>query len=439
MPTAMAARSPTNPPLIAAQAAIIGGGPAGLIAAERLAAAGAKVVLYERMPSLGRRLLMAGRGGLNLTHSEPMERFVTRYGAAAGRLAPILEAFSPADLIAWAEGLGQPTFVGASGRVFPKAMKASPLLRAWLARLEGLGVAVRLRHEWTGWDEAGALSFRRADGSLVTERPDATLLALGGASWPRLGAKGDWVDLLAARGVETAPLRPSNCGFLTIWSAAFAARFQGQPLKGVALTGAGRTVRGEAMITATGLEGGAVYALSAAMRDAIAAHGSVRLEIDLRPDEAVERLAQKLARSRVGDSLSNRLRRALNLAPAAVGLLREGHGQALPHEAAALAAAVKRVPITLVATAPIARAISSAGGIAWPALDEDLGLAVLPGVWAAGEMLDWEAPTGGYLLQACFATGAWAAYGMLRRLGVQSMAPRTIIDPLSPQGEPPAD
>ncbi|QUD86215.1 NAD(P)/FAD-dependent oxidoreductase [Phenylobacterium montanum] len=409
----MAARSRNKSP----QIAVVGGGPAGLIAAERLSAAGAQVTIYEQMPSLGRRLLMAGRGGLNLTHSEPFDRFLGRYGAAAGRLEPMLRAFAPADLIAWAEGLGQPTFVGTSGRVFPKALKASPLLRAWLARLAGQGVRLRLRHRWIGWDDAGALSFEGPGGAAIATRSDATLLALGGASWPRLGGNSAWAELLARRGVEVAPLLPANCGFLADFSPHFAQRFQGQALKGVALAAAGHAVRGEALVTARGLEGGAIYALSAPLRDAIAEHGSTILTIDLRPDEPLERLAARLARGRPGDSLSNRLRRTLNLAPIAVGLLREAPAAALPRDPAALAAAIKQVRVTLTAPAPIARAISSAGGIAWAALDDDLGLKALPGVFAAGEMLDWEAPTGGYLLQASFATGAWAAGAILRRLG----------------------
>jgi uncharacterized flavoprotein (TIGR03862 family) len=393
--------------------AVIGGGPAGLIAAERLSAAGVQVSLYDRMPSLGRRLLMAGRGGLNLTHSEPIDRFVTRYGEARPRLEPMLRAFGPQDLIAWAEGLGQPTFIGSSGRVFPKALKASPLLRAWLARLDRQGVALRPRHDWIGWDEDGALAFRQGDGEVISKRPDATLLALGGASWPRLGARGEWAAMLRDRGLEITPFRPANCGFTAPWSESFAARFQGHALKGVSLSFGEHTVRGEALVTANGLEGGTVYALSASLRDAIERNGSIRIWIDLRPDEPAPRLAEKLARARPGDSLSSRLRRALNLAPAAVGLIREGFGADLPSDPLALAAAVKGAPVTLIASAPIDRAISSAGGIAWSQIDEGAMLRGLPGVFAAGEMLDWEAPTGGYLLQACFATGLAAADGML--------------------------
>ena len=395
--------------------AVIGGGPAGLMAAERLCAGGSDVRVYERMPTLARRLLMAGRGGLNLTHSEPLEAFLGRYGPAATRLEPILRAFPPSALIDWAEGLGQATFTGSSGRVFPRVLKASPLLRAWLGRLEGQGVQLLTRHDWRGWTADGALRFIGPAGEAVQDRPDAVILALGGASWPRLGSTGDWVSALAARGVAVSPLRPANCGFITDWSTVFRDRFQGQALKAVAVTHAGRRQRGEVMITAQGLEGGAIYALSATLRAAIEQEGSVMIEIDLRPDETAAALAARLAGGRSGDSLSTRLKRALRLSPAAIGLLREIWGGSLSADAATLAAAVKAAPVRLTAAAPLARAISTAGGIAWSALEPDLGAVGLPGVFAAGEMIDWEAPTGGYLLQACFATGAAAAAGVLDR------------------------
>ncbi len=370
--------------------AVVGAGPAGLMAAEVLARGGAAVTVFEKMPTAGRRLLMAGRGGLNLTHSEPFERFVERYGEAAPFLRPILEAFPPAALVEWAEGLGQPTFVGSSGRVFPKALKASPLLRAWLARLEALGVEIRTRREWLGWDEAGALAFREE-----TVRPDAVVLALGGGSWPKLGADGGWAGALRARGVEVRPFRPANCGFDVAWSEVFRDRFAGTPLKAVSLSFQGRTARGDAMITRYGLEGGAVYALSAALRDAIEASGSASLEIDLRPDQNAEAVARRLDRPRGGATLSNHLRKA-GFSPVEAGLLRE------------TGAEPKRISLTLTGVQPIDRAISSAGGLAL-----SHGLEVLPGVFAAGEMLDWEAPTGGYLLQASFATGAAAARAIL--------------------------
>lgn len=397
---------------------VIGGGPAGLMAAETLASAGVSVTVHERMPSVARRLLMAGRGGLNLTHSEPLETFIGRYGEASERLRPMIEAFPPAALTAWAEGLGQPLFTGSSGRVFPRSLKASPLLRAWLARLSDLGVVIRVRSDWRGWDETGALVFRQADGSLETARPDAAVLALGGASWPRLGSDGGWVEPLSGAGVAVTPLRPANCGFTLAWSETFASRFAGQPLKGVALTFEGRTVRGEAMITAAGIEGGAVYALSAALREAIDARGSATLSVDLRPDQTRANLAARLSRPRGGQTLTSWLRKTLNLSPVAIGLLREAAGRELPPEAGALASLIKAAPLTLTGVAPIARAISTAGGVALAAVDAGLMLPARPGVFVAGEMLDWEAPTGGYLLQASFATGVAAARAARRFIGV---------------------
>jgi len=391
--------------------AVVGGGPAGLFAAEQLAAAGCAVTVYERMPSVGRKFLMAGRGGLNLTHSEPFEAFVGRYGEAAARLRPTLEAFPPGALVAWAEGLGQPTFVGSSGRVFPKALKASPLLRAWLARLAAAGVTIRTRHEWLGWDADGALRFRTPDGE-VTEPADAVILALGGASWARLGSDGAWAGVLAEAGVDVAPFRPANVGFNVAWSPVLVG-FAGQPLKTLALTFRGRTVRGEAMVTAYGLEGGAVYALAAPLREAIAAAGSATVQLDLRPDATAAELAARLERPRGGQSLSNHLRKALRLSPLEINLLREAHGKDLPADAAPLAAAIKAAPLRLTGIQPLARAISTAGGVALEAVDERLMLRARPGVFVAGEMLDWEAPTGGYLLQATFATGRAAALGAL--------------------------
>jgi uncharacterized flavoprotein (TIGR03862 family) len=380
--------------------AVVGGGPAGLMAAETAAAAGLAVTVYERMPTFGRRLLRAGVGGLNLTHAEPFEAFLARYGEAAVRLRPYLEALGPAELRAWAEGLGQDTFVGSGGRVFPRAMKASPLLRAWLARLRERGVRLVPNADWLGWDGQG-LVFR-IDGQPVTVRADATVLALGGASWPRLGADGSWAPHLAP---HVKPLRPANVGFDIAWSDRFRDRFAGQPLKGIALRFAGREVRGEAMLTGYGIEGGAIYALSAPLRDAVEAQGSARLTVDLKPDLTQAEVAARLARARVGDSRSNRLRKALGLAPAAIGLVAETGA------AADLAAAVKALALTVTGVQPIARAISTAGGLDLAALDAGLMLKDRPGVFAAGEMLDWEAPTGGYLLQASFATGAAAGRG----------------------------
>ena len=392
--------------------AVVGGGPAGLIAAEILSAAGAKVTLYDRMPTLGRKFLMAGRGGLNLTHSEDMARFVGRYGDAAGWMGPLIEAFSPADLQAWAQGLGQETFVGSSGRVFPKALKASPLLRAWLARLAGQGVALRLRRDWRGWNPAGALVFA-AEGAVETAAPDATILALGGASWPKLGSTGSWSKLLADRGVALAPFRSANAGFDVAWSALFAARFAGEPLKTIALSFRGRSVRGEAMIAAYGIEGGAVYALSADLREALAQDGAADLDVDLTPDLSRAKLTDRLHRAPGGQSTTNLLRKAAGLSPLAINLLREAHGVDLPREPGALARAIKAAPLRLTGMRPLERAISSAGGVERSAVDERLMLRAIPGVYAVGEMLDWEAPTGGYLLQACFATGVHAARSIL--------------------------
>lgn len=389
---------------------VIGAGPAGLTAAERLATGGARVVVHETMPSVARKFLMAGRGGLNLTHSEPPERFIGRYGAAQEVVATWLKAFSAADLRAWADDLGAETFVGSSGRVFPKAMKASPLLRAWLARLADLGVEIRVRSRWTGWRD-GALVFQTSDGERL-ERPDAVILALGGAGWPRLGSDGGWRPWLEERGVAVAPFAPSNVGFDIAWSPVLVERFAGQPLKTVALTHDGRTVRGEIMLTRYGLEGGAIYALSAGLRDALTRDGSTTLTIDLRPDLTAEVLAARLANPRGKDSVSNWLRKAGGLSPAAVALLREIPG-AMPEGAEKLARRIKAVRLKVVGMQGLARAISSAGGVRLDQVDARLMLTALPGVFVAGEMLDWEAPTGGYLLQASFASGAVAAAGTL--------------------------
>lgn len=412
----MSASPPSTPRI-----AIVGAGPAGLIAAERLASAGATVTIFDRMPSAGRKLLLAGRGGLNLTHSEPIEPFLARYGEASAKLRPFVETFPPAALVAWAEGLGQPTFTGSSGRIFPKALKASPLLRALLTRLGRLGVTLELRQDWQGWDESGALRFRGPSGE-TTIRADAVMLALGGGSWPRLGSNGAWMEILAAHGVPLRPLRPANAGFHVAWSPLFRERFAGTPLKAIAVTFADRTVRGEAVVTDYGIEGGAIYALSAALREAIARRGSATISIDLRPEMSSADVAARIARQGPSQSTANRLRKALRLAPVAAGLLREGLDGPLSRGAEALAARIKTVPLRLDSVAPIERAISSAGGVAFEALDDALMLKALPGVFVAGEMIDWEAPTGGYLLQACFSTGVAAADGILRRLGLTPKA-----------------
>jgi uncharacterized flavoprotein (TIGR03862 family) len=404
-----------------AHIAVIGAGPAGLIAAEVLAQGGAGVTVYDAMPSAGRKLLMAGRGGLNLTHSEALPEFLKRYRAATANLTPAITAFSPDALREWSEALGQPTLVGSSGRVFPQAFKASPLLRAWLRRLDSQGVQFALRHRWTGWDESGRLKFQTPDGPREIEA-SATVLALGGASWPRLGSDGGWVETLAARGVTISPLRPANCGFTVAWSDVFRDRFEGQPLKGVAFSFGSRSVRGEAVVTRPGIEGGAIYALSADLREAVLASGSVILRIALRPDLHSDDLVARLSAPRGKQSFSNFLRKAAHLLPVAIGLLQEAamaEGVSLASlPPAKLAALINAVPVQLNGVAPIGRAISTAGGISFDELDAHFMIRRLPGVFAVGEMLDWEAPTGGYLLQASFATGAAAGRGVLRWLEV---------------------
>ena len=383
---------------------IFGGGPAGLMAAQVLSAGGAAVTLHDAMPSLGRKFLLAGRGGLNLTHSEPFESLVARFGDASEFLRPMLEACPPETLRAWADDLGQATFVGSSGRVFPRAMKASPLLRAWLGRLRAQGVQIEIRSAWRAWEPRPGVPS-----------PNATILALGGASWPRLGSDGSWIPALQAQGVILNPFKPANGGFDVAWSAMFRARFAGQPLKAVALSFAGQTVSGEAMVTDYGLEGGAVYALSAPLRDAFLATGSATLQVDLRPNLKEADIAKRLAQTRPGETLANRLRKAVSLSTLEVHLLREAHGLQLPAEAVALARAIKIAPLQLTGVRPLARAISSAGGVAFAAVGPDLQLHAVPHTYVVGEMLDWEAPTGGYLLQACLATGAWAARAILDR------------------------
>jgi uncharacterized flavoprotein (TIGR03862 family) len=399
--------------------AVIGAGPAGLMAAEVMADGGAQVTVYDRMQSAGRKFLMAGRGGLNLTHSESLENFLLRYADAMPRLRAAVESFSPDALRGWSGNLGQPTFVGSSGRVFPKAFKASPLLRAWLRRLDEAGVALRLQHCWTGWTDRGELSFETPEGPREVHA-DATVLALGGASWPRLGSDGGWVDVLAKEGIAVSPLRAANGGFTVAWSDVFRDRFEGTPLKGVALTFEARTVRSEAMVTRDGLEGGGIYALSAPLREEIARAGHALLHVDLRPDVAETQLCSRLSAARGRQSLSTFLRKTAGLPPVGIGLLHEAatglavNPASLPPER--LAQLLKAIPLRLTGTAPLAKSISTAGGVAWDGVDDRFMLHKRPGVFVAGEMLDWEAPTGGYLLQASFATGAAAGRGILEFL-----------------------
>lgn len=396
--------------------AVVGAGPSGLIAAEMLARAGAQVTVFDRMANPGRKFLLAGRGGLNLTHSEPLPEFLKRYGPAPERLAGAITAFPPSALTAWCEELGQPTFVGTSGRVFPKSLKASPLLRAWLQRLGGLGVRFELGRQWTGWNDKGELAFRSRESTESIFAADAAVLALGGASWPRLGSDGGWVAVLAARGVAVSPLTAANCGVRIAWTQLFHDKHAGEPLKRIALSVSGQSVRGEAVVTQHGLEGGAVYQLVPAIRTQLAEHGACALTIDLRPDMTAAELTSRLGAPIGKQTLSNHLRKAAGLPPVAISLLREASGKTLPANMGVLAQLIKGVPLKITGLEPINRAISSAGGIAWDELDTGFMIKRLPGLFAAGEMLDWEAPTGGYLLQACFSTGVAAAKGVLAYL-----------------------
>ena len=395
--------------------AVIGAGPAGLMAAEVLSRQGMRVEVYDSMRSAGRKFLLAGKGGLNLTHNEPSTRFNARYGSARERLEPLLAGFGPAQLRAWVQGLGIDTFVGSSGRVFPAGMKAAPLLRAWLHRLRGAGVSLHMQHRWLGWSADGGLRFATPQGERSVA-PAAVILALGGGSWRRLGSDGAWVPLLEQLGIAVAPLRPANCGFDIPWSEHFRARYAGAPVKPVsarvtAASGEEVVQQGEFVITAYGVEGGLIYAMSAALRDRIEATGSATLTLDLVPGKDLQRLTDALAQPRGSQSLPNHLRRRAGIGGVKAGLLRELLAAQDFSAPARLAAAIKSLPLTVVAARPLDEAISSAGGVSFEALDEHLMLRALPGVFCAGEMLDWEAPTGGYLLTACFASGHAAGLG----------------------------
>lgn len=396
--------------MTARRVAIIGGGPAGLMAAEQLSRAGHAVTVYEAMPTVARKFLLAGKTGLNITHSEPYDRFVTRYGAAAHWLRPMLDGFSPDEVRQWAEGLGSETFTGTSGRVFPTAMKASPLLRAWLKRLEAQGVTILTRHRWIGFD-GNACRLHTPEGEQSVEA-DAVLLALGGASWPKLGSDAVWVPWLRAQGVDVAPFRPANCGFDCAFSDVFVERFAGEPVKSVSATSAAGTTQGEFVISRNGIEGSLIYAHAGALRDTLERDGKAALTLDLAPGRTLARLARDLARQDTKASFSNRLRKGAGIEGVKAALLREAIadiGTLAPDD---LAAAIKALPLPVVAPRPIAEAISSAGGVTFASIDENLMLKALPGTFVAGEMLDWEAPTGGYLLTACLASGRTAARGI---------------------------
>lgn len=397
--------------------AVIGGGPAGLMAAEVLSQGGLRVAVYDAMPSLGRKFLMAGRGGLNLTHSEPLEPFLSRYGSRRPWIEPLLAAFGPEALVSWVHGLGIGTFVGTSGRVFPTEMKAAPLLRAWLHRLRAAGVVIHARHRWLGWNEEGSLRFTTPAGE-VTLKADAAVLAMGGGSWAKLGSDGAWVPLLSARGVNVVPLRPANCGFDVGWSEHFRSRFAGQPLKSVVASftdasGTEHRRQGECMVTETGLEGSLIYALSAHLRDSIEAAGSATLSLDLAPGKDLARVTDEVSRPRGARSLSSHLQSQVGIKGVKMGLLRECVAADVLADPVRLARTIKALPVRFISPRPLDEAISTAGGVAFEALDARLMLHALPGVFCAGEMLDWEAPTGGYLLTACFASGRVAGQGVL--------------------------
>ncbi|QJD60633.1 TIGR03862 family flavoprotein [Pseudomonas sp. gcc21] len=415
-------RSQSNP--APPSVAIIGGGPAGLMAAETLANSGAAVTVYDAMPSVGRKFLLAGVGGMNITHSEPAEAFIARYREASPWVADWLASFDADALRVWIHGLGIDTFVGSSGRVFPVEMKAAPLLRAWLRRLRESGVTIQTRHRWVGWNAQGELEFATPAGPLSVN-PDAVVLALGGGSWARLGSDGAWTSVLSDRGVAIRALIPANCGFTANWSAHLKQRFAGTPLKQVIASVHSPDQglierRGECVVTEAGLEGSLIYALSAELRDQLSANGEANLTLDLAPDRSLASLISALEQPRKGQTLSSVLRKRAGLDPVKIALLHE----CLPREAIAeparLASGIKKLPVRLTGTSPLDEAISSAGGVCRDALDDQLMLRQLPGVFCAGEMLDWEAPTGGYLLTGCFASGRHAAHGVMNWLALSA-------------------
>ncbi|MCG2584661.1 TIGR03862 family flavoprotein [Massilia sp. TS11] len=408
---------------VPARIAVIGGGPAGLMAAEVLAEAGLAVDVYDAMPSVGRKFLLAGKGGMNITHAEPLDQFVKRYGTQAEQVGAWLHGFGPQALREWIHELGIDTFVGSSGRVFPTEMKAAPLLRAWLRRLRGQGVQFHQRHRWSGWAADGSLAFETPEGAICV-RPAATVLALGGASWARLGSDGRWLPVLSARGIPTEPLKPANCGFDVDWSAHFSTRYAGEPLITVALTaaqpdGSERSQRGQFVITAGGVEGSLIYAFSATLREQILIDGQARIWLDLLPVHSEQRVLDAVSAGRGGKSMSSHLQSKLGLKGVKGGLLRECLSREAYFDPVRLAQGIKRLPVILKRARPIDEAISSAGGIRFEALDAGLMLRALPGVFVAGEMIDWEAPTGGYLLTACFASGRKA--GAAAAAWVQSL------------------
>lgn len=415
--------------------AVIGGGPAGLMAADVLSKAGVKVDLYDAMPSVGRKFLMAGKGGMNITHSEPLDKFLSRYGSRRNYLEPMLAAFGPEALCKWLHELGVDTFIGTSGRVFPTDMKAAPLLRAWLHRLRLAGVNFHMRHQWSGWVEGrqNALCFTTPTG-VRNIKADAVVLALGGGSWAQLGSTGAWVSLLTEYGIEVEPLRPSNCGFIVNWSEHFRSRYAGQPLKTVQLTfldseGVPFRQVGECIVTDYGLEGSLIYAVSASLREQIAETEAAVIFLDLAPGKTLQFLIDRLSQPRGKLSMANHLRKRLGIDGVKAGLLREVLSAQEFADPVRLCSAIKSLPIKLNATRPLNEAISSAGGVAFEALDERLMLRAMPGVFCAGEMVDWEAPTGGYLLTACFASGYVAGTGVLAWLeSVGKMSKATLLN-----------